>query len=328
MKRWAVAAVALALYLAAAPLWAVDAVKSAQSMAKAAQVAYEGGDYSRAEKLFLDAFRTDAGQPLYLYSAGRAAHVAGRLDAAEQHYRAYLGQSQQDPAYAGKAKTYLADIAKQRRDAVVTEAERAERAGQHSLASRLYEQALMQSPDEIMLLFRIGRALFRAGEHAAARVRLAEYLDRAQADAPDRAEATAYRDQLAVGGKPAGVPAPDLAVAAAVPKSAARWPGWAAAGAGVALGVAAGAAYYMALTQRSELDARLAETDSNGKISGISLADAQRERESIGNLKTTAAVTAGAAVVAGAIGTWLLVRAESPRVTAAPGQGLALAWQF
>lgn len=327
--RWAHRSVAFAVALGiltfgATSALAVDAAKAAQAMAKSGQSAYESADFARAEQLFLEAYRTDPSQPLYLYSAGRAAHVAGRLEQAEAHYRGYQSAAGREVKYEAKAAEYLADIARQRRDAVFAEAERAERASQFALAARLYRQAQQAGSTDPTMMFREGRALFRAGDSVAAKERLEACLKAAPSDAPYRAEAAAYLDQL----RPSPPKVPETIVQDVAP-SPPRWPAWSVVGLGAAAVVAGGALFGVALAERSDLDAKLAVVDASGYITGITLVDAESARGRIATLKTSAAVSTGIGAIGVGVGAWLLLREGGAKVTAVlQPDGVAIVGRF
>jgi tetratricopeptide (TPR) repeat protein len=325
--------------------WAqgADRGKAAQTMAATAMKAYQDGNYERASELFLNAWRTDPANSGLLYNAARAAHLHGKLDRAEEHYREFMKQEKREPALEGKAKGYLDELRLKRAEAKADEAATAQKANDPVTAAQLYRLAADVAPERVEYAFRAAKAEFQAGRAQEARKLADEYLKKAPADAPDRPEAQALvaRIDQPVVVKPAAVsPAPAAApgspTVSAAPGAPSRTPAWIALCSGAALAGAGVGLYFMAAGADADLEAKLAQKDKDtGLVSGIGYDEAVAERDRIGTLKTAsvAAIGVGAAALGG--GGWLFATSGPktamvvPHPVIAPNQvGVLLAVQF
>lgn len=104
---------------------------------------------------------------------------------------------------------------------------------------------------------------------------------------------------------------------------------WSSLGGGVALGIAAGIVYALAVSQRSDLDKALASRDASGQIIGISRDAALEEKSKIEFKKTTAAVLGGTGLAAVGVGVWMWLRHPPGKMAIGPGPGdVGLAIRF
>ena len=325
------------LLLLCATVAEADSSKQAAGMANSAKNAYEAGDHQRAMDLFLQAWKIDKNQPAYIYSAARAAHIAKKLDLAEQYYREYLAQATADPRVAEKANDYLREIARERLDAKVAEGEDAERNKLFELAIRIYDDVLKSDPSrQSMQLFK-GRALLRGGKLDEAEVALREYKSNAPGDAPGLKDADAYLAQIDESRRRAFNPANGLADANVVagpppkPLPVNNIVGWSLVGAGGIAGVVGVVQLARAIKARSDLDALVTPRNSLGRIYQVSYDDAAAQSASIASLRTQAAILGSAGLVTAAFGAWWVWRFgetgdEKPTAMAWPrGDGFQVA---
>lgn len=358
--RTALAAVVLCLHILAAvqPAWALDPVKSAQSMARQAATAFEAGDHVRAAQLYEQAFTSDPATPEYLYGAARAEHVAGKLDLAEQHYNDYLSKAPGGPK-AANAQKYLLEVRGAKAEQKASQAERAGRTDNWTLAAQLYHAAVDLAPHRVDLVFQEAMAEEQAGQKARAIALLEKYLQTAPATAADRGEATVRL--AALKGPPGGatskpvVPVrPEQPTSTQTPKPVeARDPAaapvgvtkppataessvalpWVIAAGGAALGITGVALAGWAASDRSSLENKLVPDAQTGLITGISESEAKAEQSSIDNRRIVAGVLGGVGLAAGAVGGWMLWKAYHPEAPARAavlptGNGVLFAVQF
>ena len=304
-------AIAFAVAIAA-PGFALDRAKTAVSMAQQAGSAYESGSYARAAELYRNAYQTDP-EPPYLYGAARSEHLAGNKAAAIELYRKYLKAGDGDSTRTMNAAEFLADIEVGAVTNKVTEAEKAERAGQPAVAMALYDDAYRRDHGRPDLLYRAAVAAQDSGDKAAAIDRLHAYLAASPAAAADRdaararltalgAAATASDDGLRVGAAPSGS------------GHGARTAAFVTLGAGV-VGGAAGLT-LMALGGSASHDANALPIGQQ--------ADIDRYHADYGRAQNLwrAVVALGAVGVVGAgVGTFLLVRANGRDVAVSPLSG-------
>lgn len=326
-----IAASVLALPLAMPrPASAVDANRVAEGMADRAAHAYEDGDHLRAADLYESAWRLDPGHSPWLYNAGRAAHVAGKLDRAEALYRQFLALPGRDAVFAGKAQDHLQAIVQRRAENLADQAAFATQARNHASAARLYEQAWQLLPTRIAYLLQAARAELLAGERAGAERDFREWLSRAPADAPERSEAeTALQPALAVAAEPTPT-APPMSVVAPAEPPAPRWPEWTAVAAGGTLTAIGMGMYLLGSTEEAAYERDLAKTDpSTGWIVGLSHDAANSRADAVQARYVQAAVLGSVGVAALSAGAWLLLRGPQARATlaVAPG-GASLAVRF
>lgn len=355
--RTALAAVVLCLHIFAAvtPAWALDPVKSAQSMARQAATAFEAGDHLRAAQLYEQAFTSDPATPEYLYGAARAEHVAGKLDLADQHYNDYLSKAPGGPK-AANAQKYLLEVRGTKAEQKASQAERAGRTDNWTLAAQLFHAAVDLAPHRVDLVFQEAMAEEQAGQKTRAIALLEKYLQTAPANAADRGEATVRL--AALKGPPGGAaskavrpeqptstptpkpvesrdpPAAPIGVAKppATEESSVALP-WVVAAGGVALGLTGVALAGWAASDRSGLENKLVPDAQTGLITGISESEAKAEQSSIDNRRIVAGVLGGVGLAAGAVGGWMLWKAYHPEAPAKAavlptGNGVLFAVQF
>lgn len=164
--------------------------------------AYDAGDHVHAAQLYVAAWRANPAETAYLYAASRAEQMAGLLDAADQHYRAYLGLPGIPDPLRDKVKIYLREVSDGRADQKAQAAQRAMRAEDLVLSAQLYRAAHELAPARLDLLFKAGAAAQSAGDKAMAEVMLRDYMEHAPADAPDRGEAALRLSRLQVRSEP------------------------------------------------------------------------------------------------------------------------------
>ena len=311
----------------------LDRAKAAAAMIDNARKAYEAGQYERASDLFLAAFRSDPTQDYLLYNGARAAHLAGKLDKADELYRQLVEKKDVNPAVVAKTKTYRDELRWKRAEDKNDEAAAALKQGNQAAAARMFADAFAIAPDRTVYLFRAGQASLNAGAPAEAESRLRTYLEKAPADAEERRLARSALDRLAEerakAAKPAATsasvpatPAPTapIAVVAPAPASGSGIAGWALVGAGAAgVGLAAWA-WTAAAGAQSAFDAGQVDVDKNGRYD-MTHAEATRLSGRVGTFQTTAAVSGGLGVAALGAGAWLLFAGPATPVTVGPATG-------
>lgn len=333
-----------AMALAAEPAKGFDKSKAAAAMAQQASAAFEAADFARAAELYLGAHRSNP-DPLYLYGAGRAEHLAGKHEAAAEHLKQFLAAQTGDAERAQRAQKVLAEIDAARLDARVAEGEAVAKSGDPKLAAQLWVDVARQAPERFELHYRAAVAYQQAEDYPNALKELDAYLQAAGPDAASRSQALLRRDAVArkikgeqsAASVPAPQPPPVVAPVVVPPPVVQRiepkaggsnWPQLALLGGGVALGLG-GLGVYLAT--RGDIDSFNADTAvTSGKITKISYAEAERRGASIRNRETLAWGLGGTGLVCAGVGTWLLLRSDA-KVVWTPGPtsfGTGLAWRF
>ena len=340
---------------------ALEAAPSAKdkmlaTLLTAAQKAFDAAEFSRAAELYLDLWRQDASQPLYLYNAGRASHLGGQLDRAEDIYRQLLALPGLEQTRIDKTRGYIVEVQRRKGEHKAEEAAQFERKGKYDAAATTYSEAFELDSTRHAWLARAGRSLHLAGRRDDAGAAYRKFLKGAPKEAPDRAEVEGWLRELggsagAAAAPQGGVPSPGGAAApaaGAAPGAAfadptvtatAAAPGtpllaWIALGGGAAL-TAGGAVLF--LGAQSDADALQAELDaSKHDVSGKAVIaldyDHIRDRnDAIAQSKTIGAAVAGVGVVSMGVGAWLALTAPKAQVAFAPAPdlgGVRMAWRF
>ena len=329
-----------ALALAAEPK-GFDKTKAAAAMAQQASAAFEAADYARAAELYLAANQSHP-DPLYLYGAGRAEHLAGKRDAAEGHLRQFLAAQGVDAERQQRARTILAEIENAKLDQRVSEGETVAKSGDLRLAAQLWADVARQAPERFELNYKAAVAYQQAGDLKAALAQLDTYLRLAGPGAANRSQAQLRREAIVAKIKAESTTAqagvgetvhaqgtePDPVVRRTQPVAASTWPQWTLLGGGVALGLG-GLGVYLATL--SDIDSFNADTKvTGGKIAKISYAEADRRGSSIRNREALAWGLGGAGIVCAGVGTWMWLHSDA-KVAWTPGPtalGTGLAWRF
>ncbi len=343
------------------PAAATAAPKSAKeqmiaTLNNAANKAFDAGDFARAADIYLDLWRQDSTQPLFLYNAARASHLGGQLDRAEDLYRQLLALPGLDQARLDKTRGYLVEVQRRKGERKAEEAAKVEAAGNYEAAAALWRDAFDLDPNRLGWLARAGRALHLAGKKADAAAAYKKYLDTAPKDAADRSDVERWGAELRSTGPDAAAPKTGGSPAAAHPAATSHTtpgvgqtgpaPGvhkaesgvpmtaWIALGGGALL-VGGGAVLYMGAAAdqdalQKDLDA--AKTTVDGKaVWKLDYADVEARNATIGRNTTIGAVIGGAGVLAAGVGAWLAVTAPKAKLAAAPAPdlgGVRLAWRF
>ncbi len=337
---------------------APKAATKAETIAAQAKTAYDAAQYDRALDLYLAAHRADPKQVALLYAAARAAHLAGKLDRAEELYQQALADSGLNPEVAAKAREHLLSIATRRAESRAEEAEALQKAGKYKDAAEAWRSAALLAPARVTYVCRAARASKLAGETLDAERDYKVCRDKAPAGSADRAEAERALLELekaprpaVVGGGPTPAPLVDKKPDIAPPKDATKdtdpqlpsgvaattrqsaWNDrplsiWATIGGG-ALGLAAGAAVVAwAWNDEQDLNAKI-DARTNGKVGGISYADAKVEHDSINLRYGLGWAAAGLGAAALGTGTWLYIKGAPPPATVLPmGAGAVVSVQF
>jgi len=339
--------------LAAEPAKGFDKSKSAAAMAQQAAAAFQAADYVRAAELYLAANQSSP-DPLYLYGAGRAEHLAGKRDAAEGHLRKFLEAQGGDPEREQRARAILTEIENAKLDQRVSEGDAVAKSGDLRLAAQLWADVARQAQDRFELHYRSAVAYQQAGDLQAALTQLDAYLKLAGSGAANRSQALLRRDAVSRKLKgepdttthpgvtttkvpPGGVQDPnkkpghvgDPTVRRPEPKPAeSSLVPWTLLGGGVALGLG-GLGVYLATL--GDIDSFNADTAvSGGKIAKISYAEAERRGSSIRTREAVAMGLGGVGIVCAGVGTWMLLNSDA-KVAVTPGPvplGTGLAWRF
>ena len=340
------AALAIVLTLAP-PALAADKARMAVTLAQQASKSFEGGDFSRASEFYLAAWRTDP-KPDFLFGAARSAQLGALNDKATELFQQFLATDGADPVRQTRAKEYLAELERAKVQSRVAEAERTQR-DDPKVAAGLYLDAFKQAPTRFDLLFKAAVAEQSAHDVASAERLLREYLGKAPADAPDRNQAQARLDSMTRKAKEdaepkpepktviqaVALPTPRIVAGATLPRTHAmatvqkpaemdkpRWPGWAMVGGGATLAIVGLAIYAATTPDISAYDKARREVDANGKIIGLSAAEAQAQASSINTRVGVAWALTGVGVAAAGVGTWWLLTTPPKTVTVIPGPGL------
>lgn len=318
---------------AAPPKSAVQA-----ALVKGAQKEFDAGNFDRAGELFLEIWRQDNRQVVALYNAARSHHLAGKFEKAEDLYRALLAPGLLDAAAAGKVRGFLEELRPRRAEAKADEATRAEKASNYALAGQLWSDAARMMPEKPVWLLRSARAEHLAGHADAAARGYDGYLAVAPQDAAERGDAQRWRAELrpgaatapAIGRQTPALPAPSVhEVGPQAPSvratSAPARPlaGHATLGAGVLGVVAGGVLLGLAAADESTLQAKVAQTDGKGNVTGVAYGDAEQQATAIESRYRIGWAITGVGAVAAGVGTWLVLR-HGDRVSVAPGQGGAV----
>jgi tetratricopeptide (TPR) repeat protein len=309
--RPTIAALALVVLTAASPVLAVDALQQAAATAASAREAYDAADYSRAAALYLTAWQSAPGQVGLLYNSARAAHLAGQLQFATERYLHYLAIPERDKSVDAKVNGYLDEMRVRVAEQHAEAGDRALAAADSETAVTEYHQAVTALPNRVEWLAKLAQAEESRGNKDAARTHWRLFLAKTTADSPGHAVA---EQRLAALDKPT-TPAPSPSTPMG------RLPGWIGVGLGAATGVTAVIMAGVAATQQSTLNAKLAEHDASGAITGIGYAQAQADHDAIGRMKTASLFTGLVGVaLAGAGVAWILTHGDA-QVTFAPGPG-------
>ena len=328
----------------------------------AAQKAFDAGDFARAGELFLEVWRTDPQARPVLYNAARAFQLAGKVDKAEELFGELLALPDLDTSLGAKAKSQFALLRAGRAERKGEQAVQAEREKQFGVAAALWAEAVRLQPAKVAWLARQARAHQQAGQLQEAAVAYDEYLELAPDDAPERAEAEAWRRQLGSAQTPDRAPAlaqPPAAraaetqpapVARATPKATplltkiqpagkARAqlhvePGppvgaWILFGTGTVAVVGGGIVLWTAKGYDDELQKKYQQLDGEGKIVGIGKEEGAVEAARIDREYVIGWAVAGAGALAAVVGLVLALQTPEPAVVLVPtGDGVRVAWRF
>lgn len=351
----------LALLLAIPPpAHAADKARMAVTLAQQASKSFETGDFARASEFYLAAWRTDP-KPDFLFGAARSAHLGALNDKAVELYGQFLATEGADPERQKRAKEYLAELERAKVQSRVAEAERTLR-DDPKVAAGLYLDAFKLAPTQFELLFKAAVAEQSAHDAASAERLLRQYLAQAPAGAPDRNQAQARLESITrkakedAEPKPEPIPTPKPEPKVVVqpdplpaPKTVAgglmpavetstsgrmnavdkpaeaekpRWPGWAMVGGGTALAVIGLATYAATTPDISTYNKAKQETDTTGKITGLSYGEMQSLQSSINTRVGVGWALTGVGVAAAGVGTWWLLTTPPKSVAVVPGPGL------
>jgi len=315
---------------------ALDRDKAAAMMAKNAMHAYEAGDYRRASELYETAFGLNPDEPMFLYSAARAADTGGLFVRADNLYNRTLKHPKCKPETAGKVKTHQGRLRRRRASIKADQASIAAKKGQHSLAALLYREAARQAPSNPRYLFEAGKSSLLANERPAAKKYLLRYVDRAKekdkTDANARRRVLAAQAYLARIDEPAAARSGTMPAASSGQQRAAPPPGLTTRrmvmmGGGVMV-LASAIIGGLAWRDRGTLLDQLEERDKDGLIKGITYAEATTTSTSIGTRYSIAIGLAGAGAVA-ALGAllWPTDDDNTLAIHVSP-TGVAASWSF
>jgi len=314
----------LACSTAAPALAAPQRSKFVAVLITAAQKEFDAANFERAGDLFLDIWREDKEARAALYNAARAYHLAGKLDKAEELYAEFLALPDVDASTLSKVQGQQADIRAKRADQKADTAARAEGAGDYRLAVALWGDAIRLNDAKPAWHLRYARALHLDGQKDAALGAYDRYLAQVPADTPERAQARAWRDEVAPAltvtaaprDQPAAAPRPAIAAMVTL-------------GAGI-LALASGVTLLgLAAADEGELNARLARTDAAGKVRDLSLTEATSEAQRIESQYQIGWVCAGLGAIGAGVGTYLWLGPASSNVAVSPlPSGLRVAIRF
>ncbi len=324
-------AVGLLLALAVAlPAHAADPrqATAATAMGHQAADAFTAGDFAKAARQYLNAFRLDPTQGALLYGAARAEQLSDQLDLALQHYQEFLLMAGIEPARAENARKYVAEIRALQGDAKARDADAAQKAGTPGVAAQLYAEAAALAPKRVDWLLKSAVALQDAGRIPEAKARLRDVTEHADASVAVRAQAQARLDALegrsnAVADRKQ-VPPGQVTTRAAEGHAVA----WTLVGGGAALAIAG-----LGLGLSTLSDAAAWHRDEANRAGGLIVgSDYQTASSTVSslNLRTGLAIGLGAGGLACAgVGTWLLARdgGKQTALSVTPG-GLAVSGRF
>ena len=185
--------------------------KAAVALAEQGAKAFQAGDMAKAASQYLLAARTDPEEPNYLYGAARAEQADRQLDAAEQHYKAFVVAPGADPTRVAKVQSFLGEIRLERARLRAVEAERLGQKGDPVLAAPTWLEAYQLAPERPLYLLNAALAERESGDSAACMTHLEAYLRAAPADATERPKATALLRQMqkAAGRRSEPIPPPE-----------------------------------------------------------------------------------------------------------------------
>lgn len=261
---------------------------------------------SAADKAQVEAWRaelTRAHQTASALEAADADHLAGNLESAAHRYAAVVADPSQPAETRAKAQERLGHVQRQLALRKADVAGRAESEGQFGLAAELWAEAFELDPSQHDWLRRQGRALHVAGRAPAAIAAYDRYLQRAPAEAPERAQVVNWRNALVLEGKPPQLPAPPAPVAPKpVPLPVVTAPSEPPPSAapkvltvmGLVAAIGGGTVWLLAETDRKKLDDRTWGRLSAGERPNLSYAEATRQAKDIA-LRRTVGVSATAA---------------------------------
>ena len=316
-RRWALGAVLACFALPSLPriAWATPA--KAQQLGAQAKKAYDENQFERATELYLAAAREDEAAVAFVYAAARSAHKAGRLDQAEELYRKALKTGRLSADIAEKATAQLDAIATKRAETLDAEAEKLQQAGQYAAAADAWRSAAAAQPKRAVYWCRAGRAARLAGNVPQATGDYRFCRDKAEAGAPERADAERVLAEIAA---PAVVEKGGIAIQSAEgPDKTGAWVATAGAGAGLVAGAA-----LLYLGSAASAEANGLPVKSKDDIARYNTAFDRAELFWRGG-----AVAAGLGVLGGGVAAWLHLRGGSARVAVVPGvNGVGVAVRF
>lgn len=345
-RSWVAAALAIQPLIgigAAPPALAAPSAKEKMlaTLLAAAQKAFDAADFARAAELYLDLWRQDSTQPLYLYNAGRSSHLGGQLDRAEDLYRQLLALPGLDQARIDKTRNYLVEVRQRKGERKAEEAARVEASGNYDAAAAVWRDAFDLDPKRHAWLARAGRCLHLAGKQADAAAAYQKYLDAAPKDAAERGDVERWAKEL----QPAAAPEPKPATAAAGKKADSPMAvsevergvpvaAWAALGGGALL-LGGGAVVYLGAAgdqTQLEKDIAAAKSTVDGKtVVKLDYADVSARNDKIASGKTLGAALCGAGVLSAGAGAWLALTVPKAKVAVAAAPelgGVRFAWRF
>jgi tetratricopeptide (TPR) repeat protein len=341
LRLWTCALVLTTALTPCAPAFAAAPKgKVVQALIAAAQKEFEAGNFDRAGELFVEIWRQDPDSRPALYNAARAYQLGGKLDRADELYRELLAIPDLDPALKTKAQAQLDILQGQRGERKADEADRAEKAGQYAAAAGLWGDAVRLVPAKLPWLLRWARALQMAGQWAAAEAAYDRYLAATPTTSEDRAQVSAWREEVELKLHPPAVPTPPVepaptpkpvevaptptpvtpvqprvgVVKREAPPPASKLP-MVVLGGGGALAVAGIVTLLIAKGEEADLQAKFA-TDK--KITTITRAASLAEADRISSHYAIGWALTGVGVVGAGVGAWLLATQPATRVTVAP----------
>jgi tetratricopeptide (TPR) repeat protein len=319
--------------------------KMVAALLGAAQKAFDAGEFERAGEIYLDLWRQDSTQPLYLYNAGRARHLGGQLDSAEDLYRQLLALPGLDQARIDKTRGYLVEVQRRKGERKAEEAAKVERDGKYDAAAALWRDAFDLDPNRHAWLARAGRSMQLAGKKDEAAAAYQKYLAAAPKDASDRSDVVRWFGELKPGdaapsgggpgaAAPVGGNAPAVGVGAQGAASKTPIAAWIALGGGGALVAGGAAMYLLALGDQDQLQKDLdasAHTVGGKTVYKLDYAAIRDRNDAIAQGKTIGVALTGAGVAAACVGVWLVLSEPKSGVAVAPAldlRGVRAAWRF
>ncbi len=300
------------LLLTALPVHAADPrqAQAATAMGHQAADAFTAGDFAKAARQYLNAFRLDPTQSALLYGAARAEQMSDQSDLALQHYAEFLQMPGIESARADNARKYVTEIHGLQADAKAREADNANKAGTPGVAAQLYAEAADLAPKRLDWRLKSAVALLDAGRTDEAKDRLRALLAEPNGDSAVQAQAQARLDALeGHPSSPIGNNAGRVVQPASRPSKAVAWSliGGGAVLALAGLGVGLSTMSDAAAWHRDE------SARSGGLIVGSDFTTASTTVSSL-NQRTGVAIGMGAGgLAATGIGVWLLLRGDTPK---------------